>query len=99
MATHSNLRGARIAGTLNAAHGYYVRTGLQVEPVCVVLYYRALDGTVAEAGKFPLDLPSLVAAKTVAARSRNGQLVADVKISRRSDGSYWLQGPAAIRVL
>jgi len=106
-AEHSNLRkaigsvpaGARMSHwTLNALHGYYVRTGLPLATVNVSLSLKHPNGGINHVGTFSIDLPALVRAGILASREKDGQLVADIRIVRAADGSYWLAGRDAIRI-
>jgi hypothetical protein len=83
--------------TLNAAHGYYVRTGLRASVVDVALSFKALNGQITPIGVFSLDLQALARAGAVKVRQVDGHDVFDVRIIRDEDGVYWLAGQDRIR--
>jgi hypothetical protein len=85
--------------TLNAAHGYYVRTGLRASVVDVALSFKALNGQITPIGVFSLDLQALARAGAVNVRQVDGHDVFDVRIIRDEDGVYWLAGQDRIRQL
>jgi len=71
--------------TLNANHGYYVKTGERAEVVELSLSYKDANGAITPVGRFRLDLPALVERDLV---TRRGE-VYDIKIVRDS-GRYFL---------
>ena len=78
--------------TLNALHGYYVRTGLPLFPINVALAFKSLEGDVTYVGTFSLDIPALASAGAVALRQQHDRIVADVRIVREPGGPYWVTG-------
>ena len=71
--------------TLNANHGYYVKTGERAQVVDLSLSYKDASGAITPVGRFRLDLPSLVDRDLVTQRGE----VFDIKIVREC-GRYFL---------
>ena len=96
--TRAQSVGRRCRWTLNAAQGYYVRTGLKEQFLALELSYKDPSGTVHPVGSFHLDLPALARSGAVTRRSGSGVDVFDVRIVRDAAGSYWLSIQSAVRV-
>lgn len=72
--------------TLNAKHGYYVKTGESADLIEVALAYRDARGAVSDVGRFRLDLGELATRGVV---TRRGD-VFDIKVTREPSGRFVL---------